>query len=1463
MATITTVEPETSPSAPSPEESFAKLWNEALDEFVKKSGKQAAQIWTAQTRGYSFDDLKVAIATQSKKYALSTERRRRILNGLNTFLEPVGAFCKVAAAGAALAYPPASAIYAALNFVFTASNKVNIFCVHSLILWQTAHGIGSTYDAVTELLDKITYAGARLDEYLKSDLPPGLVEIARHILVLYLDAFGIAVKMMSSNNFGKLPLLVRALTLLIFEVIFGKRTFLGKDCGVNDAIAKLRDLEHLEELLVLAYIYSAQGDIMRRVANIPNEIFGSLHIGKSNVDMLKEQAPSQERMFWSKRSEQFRSVNGGWILKETFFQEWLHGDFPILWICGDLGTGKSYLTYHLVQALRARQTEKESSVRPTTASTLYYFFSPTVLTDTELVITIELLGVIMDQLVLQDKAYEQYLKNTKPQDIDHDPKTLWKYYLFDFFVTSSFSSATLVLYGVNFLCDVGRIRFFEVLAAMSETTSKISVILLADYGIGKEIQQNFKTLTKRIELTSMSTKSDVDEYIKISIQKLAWLRWDAELRAKVLDFLQNNANGSFPWINTMLEIYPRHEKRMVNFWLLKPSKEWCQTFEDSLSKITTTLQEYERETLTYILSLVVTASRPLSLRALEQALYIRYEDSSPFCKLKSMIYYEYGSIFDIRTTRGSQAEPKDIEEPAETDDGELEDTYEVGNPEDETIFVSIKQYAILDYFLRPRPCYQNDLNWKVLDARVTVLKMCLRLFSDDRTYDICKDSLALFAARFQSYLLAIEPNAISPEDRCTIGQLLAEVMRNELAVSRWTAKAGVSLTTEFILMPQVVVAIKKWLTIPEVQQHLETYGYAKQWFASFQSTPVASIFRNAAISCAQRWLKSMESGMNADVVFLHNYDVQSCAEGNGPCEQHFISVKLLAPERITKLWEGAEAMLPNKDGIHHHRLASTLLYANHVADAIRVAQAAIKEHGDGMLRTVLGQAYMRNDEFDDAFKELQLGQELLTKEATVARTQNFLQLYRLAGQRTCSTVRELEKPYELSEAYLDELLRHGDFDEAQRIIEGLVQDELSKYPGKRWLGFFKALARHIPHQQRLTVYALTWPGGLELVERLYGRGIEVLTRWREDEARLGMLYFFVQLRLRLNSGVENPDSILDLALKELAPAPGDKNLEKLRYIAEIDLRTYELKQALRTSCDDDAKMRRNNETYDNLAAELQRSDRSTSPSALIVAVWYRHVGRSNECRAVLRPLLDKAISSIRAVVGDAATTASKDDLAQQWTAWYKLADILNAAGNTQDAIAALSYIKQSRIPSSTMCYLNTRWSPAYRQAPVNRPVILWSRSMKERSDHIPRSKDINVLMSGKTGWRAVVDAVRAYYPALNARMSRSYSGFVCDGCGKVISCCETSHRCTVCLHADFCFPCRDSLRRGKMPINVCDSSHEMLLLPAEYIACAEGKIRVGYQNPTSENIELITWVQKVKSCERDLLEWLEEIVVTW
>lgn len=62
--------------------------------------------------------------------------------------------------------------------------------------------MGDTYNAITELLDKMRYSGNRLQVYFGHQLPPDLVTIATDTLKLYLRIFAISIKMMR-NNFSE------------------------------------------------------------------------------------------------------------------------------------------------------------------------------------------------------------------------------------------------------------------------------------------------------------------------------------------------------------------------------------------------------------------------------------------------------------------------------------------------------------------------------------------------------------------------------------------------------------------------------------------------------------------------------------------------------------------------------------------------------------------------------------------------------------------------------------------------------------------------------------------------------------------------------------------------------------------------------------------------------------------------------------------------------------------------------------------------------------------------------------------------------------------------------------------------------------------------------------------------------------------------------------------------------------
>lgn len=564
-------------------------------------------------------------------------------------------------------------------------------------------------------------------------------------------------------------------------------------------------------------------------------------------------------------------------------------------------------------------------------------------------------------------------------------------------------------------------------------------------------------------------------------------------------------------------------------------------------------------------------------------------------------------------------------------------------------------------------------------------------------------------------------------------------------------------------------------------------------------------------------------------------------------------------------------MTTNDMPVYHHRLANTLLHAGYITEAIEKGIDAIRQDHSGLAHAILGSAYMRAGDLENACDQLRQGQTLLAKESATARMRTFLQLYHHDAEGFLPMENELvnmHQPSHLHEWYLEELLRHGEFAKATKMIQNVVGVELSKYPAQDWRDFFLDLSKHIPYHQLLAIYAQTWPQGVALVEKLYNRGLEVLARWQTGPALQAFLYFFSRFRIRVSSNVADVMALLETAVADLPRLSSDGDYEKLRYIAEIDLHSFRLKLAMRTPMVALEDADRNAKYFETLAGAIQElQDGQTSPSSLTVAIWYQHNGRQEASRQILRPFIQAAIRDVKAGLeglDNSSMAYDGDRNRSRWTAWYRLADGLNAARETVDAVAALSYIKQSRICTDEFCFRRPNWSGTYRESAVSWPMITWATPSPSGGQGLPKSEDINaVLHRHRTPHQALLDVVRERYPRVEGFCQGPYSGYMCNGCGKAIACCETSYRCTICIHADFCYNCCETLQANKMRINVCDASHSLLLLPAEYIACSPSTIRVGFENPNLETIDLSLWVGMVKSCEVDIEQWLASIEGRW
>ncbi|EPS40859.1 hypothetical protein H072_5263 [Dactylellina haptotyla CBS 200.50] len=1226
--------------------SFEKQWNLAIADFNKTTGTTAIETWLPEFEGITLESFLRKIEDQNQKHREFCGRSEHMRDSISKFLRPALLFSDIIGTAVSIAYPPAQAIFAATSFLIKA-----------------ADGLSSIYDAIAELLMEMSYSSQRLALYCKRGILPQLVPIARAEFELYLKILATAIKF-REGRFSRLK-------------FFGARSFLGVDSGLNDLLNQLRKITDKELEMVVASIMDIELDtngLLREIAD---------YLGVRTIESNKEltiYAPSRAlgdstrlpepiieaelhsgQILGDKRNKQHGKI-GEWIYDEDEFLNWCQGKFWLLWVSGSPGTGKSFIAYHIVQYIR--QLEEQPQNNLSTTSIAYFFYLPETQIEPRIMMNSMIISII-NQIAAQDRSYAKYLCNLGKPD-GFQTSTLWEHFIQGFYLKPDISSTVfIVLYGVDKIESPELSEFLCALEACGEAQidirPRISLALITDYTIGPDIESYLSLGLRRIEVLPEKTKSNIEEYIKFRVlKKLPRLRKMKALREEVARGLQMNANGSFLWVNDMITtMKPLTDKIQFLKCISNPPKTWHDVFRSNLELFSTKMAGNEVELLNYILAWTTLEASPLSLRALGQALSIRYEEPSPTLGLPGLIDFSYGYIFNLRTLKGelisldkpliksnilplerllrSESRVKETGENQEKEDesdvnSEDEDDDDEGKPQDDQVFISFKHTAVRDYFLLEMSAPTDKISINIRSARIMVLKKCLQVFCDSRKYRTCKRGLADRAARFSQYLLDTDQESCESEDKREIGQLLIRLLNNAEPLERWISKAGPALTTDFLDSQLCVEKITRWLTDPEVAQYLDTSLSNENWVGDLKSAPFRCLFGKAAAVCASRWIQTRYKRSETDVMFLHSYMTKAFETLEG--SQHML--KQLPVERIEQLWQWAQSILSPDKKIYRHRLAVTFLRAGKIYKAIEHGLVAIHENpDDGFAHSVLAQAYIKTQEFEKACEHLRMGQALLSNEKAKFRIRNFLKLYSFGSRYSPIPMPDVpgvdeDCPIWLDEDFLDLLLRHESFEEATKVIENLTKVPLFKYRSKYWRAFFWDLSRHIMHNHRLIIYASKGPRNFDLVEALYQRGLKVLFMWHIDGARPVFRYYYARLHIILGSQTEDALKVLETAVDEFSKHMILDEYQSLKYIAEVDLQVLYLTRALEikpmVAIDE---TRRDDEYFENPGDTNRKSDPSKRNTfALTKAIWYRHRRRAADLRALLQPHFREALETI-------------------------------------------------------------------------------------------------------------------------------------------------------------------------------------------------------------------------------------------
>jgi ankyrin repeat protein len=129
-----------------------------------------------------------------------------------------------------------------------------------------------------------------------------------------------------------------------------------------------------------------------------------------------------------------------------------------------------------------------------------------------------------------------------------------------------------------------------------------------------------------IVLTPENLQTDISNYVKQRVQEIARVRhYNVSLAARVEEFVSSESNGMFLWASLILKDLEKTPLRAVDSKLRSPPKGLWHVYDSLLQA----MHDDVRETTRDILSLVVTAIRPLTLH--ELAMVMRFQRDKKAC----------------------------------------------------------------------------------------------------------------------------------------------------------------------------------------------------------------------------------------------------------------------------------------------------------------------------------------------------------------------------------------------------------------------------------------------------------------------------------------------------------------------------------------------------------------------------------------------------------------------------------------------------------------------------------------------------------------------------------------------------------------------------------------------------------------------------------------------------------------
>lgn len=597
---------------------LTQLWEEAVDQYLAKSKRSITQRWRVPIATRA--DLDNLIAQHETDFAQFRSSRKKFWGILRATMEQLQNLGNIAQAGLSLTpFAPAAVIL-----------EAGIFLINS------GSAVSDCYDALETLFKRIRDITSRVEEYIKGTIDQKLRRVIINLLDSLLNVFCESEAAIRRGR-GR-EMMHRAL---------------NKENKIQSALDQLNEWVQTELGLITAKTYATA-----RIINEKADLERDYNLLRRT---LCAHVAADNEAFGKNIESSRLPRSGDWLLEEPLYEAWFRSEFPVLWILGRPGTGKTYLASRVLSHL------KDSSE----LTSFFYIREGMNAQHTPDVI----LKTVAYQLTGLGKSYREHAVSVCRDESNlFRPESVWDNLFVNQFNEGDKGPLYIIIDGV----DEATLENQELLVKLakrlsdqrstSESSPAIQLMLLGrpdlDYNVSN-VWRGEKRRPKIIQIQPSLSQTDVERFIKKgvteSIPLLQKMRPGPakRLRREITKTLGETSDGMFMLAKLMLaEVKDMNKPELIREALDKPPSGLDDMFKRVIMRLDV-MGGFDKADLNEIIIWVACAKRDLLLGELDLVLKLRDLSQDGIIGLEDELRTRFGSFFSVMNSEAGRDDEDD------------------------------------------------------------------------------------------------------------------------------------------------------------------------------------------------------------------------------------------------------------------------------------------------------------------------------------------------------------------------------------------------------------------------------------------------------------------------------------------------------------------------------------------------------------------------------------------------------------------------------------------------------------------------------------------------------------------------------------------------------------------------------------------------------------------------------------